>query len=48
MLIGRWAERWTAETSAHWKVTRESNGELVGRIGLLSVTLWNGQAECLY
>ena len=47
-VIGRWAERWAAETSAHWKVTRGIGGELVGRVGLLSISLWNGQAECLY
>jgi ribosomal-protein-alanine N-acetyltransferase len=47
-VIGRWAERWAAETSAHWKVTRGISGELVGRVGLLSISLWNGQAECLY
>jgi ribosomal-protein-alanine N-acetyltransferase len=47
-VIGRWAERWAAETSAHWKVTQGIGGELVGRVGLLSIMLWNGQAECLY
>jgi RimJ/RimL family protein N-acetyltransferase len=29
-------------------VTRGSAGEVVGRVGLLSITGWNGQAECVY
>jgi ribosomal-protein-alanine N-acetyltransferase len=47
-MIERWSAGWTAETSAHWKVTRGRGGDVVGRVGLLSITGWNGQAECLY
>lgn len=47
-VIGRWQGGWAAEKSAHWKVTRGGGGELVGRIGLLSMSLRHGCGECLY
>lgn len=46
-VIGRWREGWLAESSAHWAVTT-SGGAVVGRVGLLSMSLRWGTGECLY
>jgi ribosomal-protein-alanine N-acetyltransferase len=47
-LILRWQRTWSAETGAHWAVTRGSDGEVLGRVGMRSMTLSEGRAECAY
>lgn len=46
-VIGRWRGRWLTETGAHWAVTT-GDGSVVGRVGLLSMSLQRGTGECLY
>jgi len=47
-LILRWQRSWPAEAGAHWAVTRAADGEVLGRVGLRSMTLSEGRAECAY
>lgn len=42
--IASWPERWNAETGADWAVVDEA-GELVGRVGLKTLSLHNGAGE---
>ncbi|HEY0717725.1 MAG TPA: GNAT family N-acetyltransferase [Streptosporangiaceae bacterium] len=44
--LSSWAGRWQAETGAGWAVTQQD--ALVGRVGLRSVSLAEGQAEVAY
>ncbi|MCA1713139.1 MAG: GNAT family N-acetyltransferase [Actinobacteria bacterium] len=41
-----WAERWRTSSRAGWAVTRDD--VLVGRITLVRLDLWQGQAEVTY
>ena len=47
-LILRWQRSWPAETGAHWAVTHDGGGEVIGRVALRSITLEAGWAECAY
>jgi RimJ/RimL family protein N-acetyltransferase len=47
-LILRWQRSWQAETGAHWAVTRDEGGDVLGRAALRSMTLDEGWAECGY
>ena len=47
-LITSWQQGWTAETSAQWAVTDAASGEVLGRVGLPSVSLYDGIAEISY
>lgn len=47
-MIARWQRYWLAETGAHWAVTRKGSGDLLGRMGLLSMALGRGAATCIY
>lgn len=46
-VIGRWRGRWTSETAAHWAVTA-GEGSVIGRVGLLRMSLRQGTGECVY
>lgn len=47
-LITRWRRHWAEETGADWAVTVGPDGAVVGRIGLRTMDLRNGAAECAY
>ena len=47
-LILRWQRSWPSETGAHWAVTRDGSGEVLGRVALRSMRPDEGRAECAY
>jgi len=47
-LILGWQGSWASETGAHWAVTRDKGGDVLGRMSLRWMALDEGRAECAY
>ncbi len=48
LLVARFAESWRRETSAHWAIARVDDDLAVGRVGLRTLDLAEGEGEVSY